>query len=401
MFCPGCGTGIPDDSSFCLKCGRSMSVAPNAAKVTPAVETSTQPRKLPSPAVWIISGLAIVALAGIVYKVNQGKAVGAVTASSLPTATKIQEPPPVKLSPGDISAKYADAVVVLDSYNDQGVRASQGSGFVSSPDGTVLTNYHVIRGASRMTARMHDQSIHEVEYVGGFDIQHDVAVIKIEGANLPSIHVGTSAGIKTGDHVVALGAPLGLESTLSDGIISAIRESGTFRLFQTSAPISRGSSGGPIFDDYGNVIALAVATIETGENLNFAVPIDSAKTLLTQSRQTSFPELLAMTTMHQPIITSSISIPPQVMTYNITVPPQGGILSGSLLIAGGMGNDLGISVASDAGVLVWNGGVVQRNAVLNLRLRGGRYSLVLNNHVGAFWISSKTVSGMLELTYYR
>jgi len=373
-----------------------------------AAESTVHPRKLrlPSPLVLILSaGLAVVALGCIIYNFNQTKPslTGAANAATLPAASKPTPTaePPVKLSPGDISAKYSDAVVVLENYNDQGQKASQGSGFICSPDGMVLTNYHVIRGASRMTARMHDQTIHEVEYVGGFDMQHDIAALKIDGASLPSVRVGTSFGVKTGDHVVVLGAPLGLESTLSDGIISAIREAGTFRIFQTSAPISHGSSGGPIFDDYGNVIALAVAKMEAGENLNFIIPIDSAKPLLTQNRQTGFPELLAMTTVHQAIITSTISIPPQVVQYNIVVPPQGGILAGSLLIAGGMGNDIGLAVASANGAVMWNGGVVQRNANLNLRLPGGRYTLVLNNHVGTFWISPKTVSGTVELTYYR
>jgi S1-C subfamily serine protease len=86
-----------------------------------------------------------------------------------------QPPPPVKLTPADIAAKYADAVVVLNNYDDQGQMASQGSGFICSPDGLVLTNYHVIRGASRMAARAHDQSTHEIEYVAGFDPQHDLA----------------------------------------------------------------------------------------------------------------------------------------------------------------------------------------------------------------------------------
>ncbi len=337
MFCPACGTQIPDDSSFCLKCGRSMSMAPNIPTVKERAGPSGRPLRL---SLVLLGSIAAVALVCVVYYLNEGKAASstaviAVAAGSKPTST--QEPPPIKLSPGDIAAKYSDAVVVLESYDDQGQKSSQGSGFICSPDGTVLTNYHVIRGASRMTARMHDQSIHDVEYVGGFDTQHDVAAVRIDGESLPSVHVGDSSAIKTGDHVIALGAPLGLENTLSDGIISAVREVGSFRLFQTSAPISHGSSGGPIFDDYGSVIALAVATVETGENLNFAVPIDSAKSLLEQDRQTSFAELLSMTTVHEPIITSSISVPAQVMTFNIAVPQQGGTLAGSLSISGGWG----------------------------------------------------------------
>jgi S1-C subfamily serine protease len=312
-----------------------------------------------------------------------------------------QPPPPVKLSPGEIASKYADAVVVLDNYDDQGQRASQGSGFISSANGLVLTNYHVIRGASRMVARTHDESTREVEYVAGFDAQHDIAVVKISGENLRTVQLGNSSVIKTGDHVTVLGAPLGLESTLSDGIISAIRAAGSLQVFQTSAPISHGSSGGPLFDDYGNVIGLAVSTIEAGENLNFAVPIDSAKPLLRAGRQTSFAELLSETAVHQPVLASSVSLPPQVTTFDIAVPPQGGILAGSFSIAGGMGNDLGMLLTAENGGLVWNGGVLRNSGNLNLRLRGGRYKLILNNKMGPFWVSPKTLSGTIELSYYR
>jgi hypothetical protein len=108
-----------------------------------------------------------------------------------------------------------------------------------------------------------------------------------------------------------------------------------------------------------------------------------------------------MTAVHQPIITSTISVPPQVMTFNITVPQQGGVLAGSFSISGGLGNDLGVSLTSDNGASVWNGGIVKSNGSLNLRLRAGRYALVFNNKMGAFWVSPKTVSGTLELTYYR
>ena len=252
-----------------------------------------------------------------------------------------------------------------------------------------------------MLARMHDQSAREVEYIAGFDAQHDVAALKISGNGFPSVHMGSSSGVKTGDHVTALGAPLGLESTLSDGIISAVRERGTFRIFQTSAPISHGSSGGPLFDDCGDVVALAVSTVETGENINFGVPIESAKALLIDQRKTSFAELLSMTAVREPILTSSVSVPPQVTGYDLVVPQQGAVLAGSFSITGGMGNDLGVRLVSANGARVWDGGVLQNNVTLNIPLRAGRYRLVLDNKVGPFWVSRKTISGDVELSYYR
>jgi len=402
MFCLHCGKQIPDQSTFCMACGKA--IAPVKMRVRPLV--------------WLIMAVAagyllwmlIVTVKHVADRYPQSVPAGNVppqpqpAMASSPRPSALSLPPPVKLSPGEIAAKYSNAVIVLENYNEQGQKASQGSGFIFSPEGRVLTNYHVIRGASRMQARLHDQSACEVEWISGFDIQHDVAALKIansDGAALPSVRLGNSSTVKTGDHVTALGAPLGLESTLSDGIISAVREFGSYRMLQTSTPISHGSSGGPLFDDYGNVIALAVATIETGENLNFAVPIDSARALLTDNQKTSFAELLSKTAVHQPILTSSTSIPPQVVTVDLVVPAQGARLAGSFSIIGGLGNDLGISVVSANGGVVWNGGVIQRSGNLDLLLRGGRYKLVLNNKMGPFWVSPKTLSGEIELNYYR
>lgn len=393
MFCPSCGTQIPDDSSFCLKCGRSISAAPNASN--PQKTTRNWTRSLPVGRIVLIC-LAVVALGSVLFYLKDRPLEARV---DKPTGEAVTQP--VKLSPGEIAAKFADAVVVLENYDDQGQKASQGSGFISSPDGTVLTNYHVIRGASRMVVRTHDQTTYDVKYVAGFDVGHDIAALKIEGDTLQSVHLGTSSAVKSGDHVTVLGAPLGLESTLSDGIISAVREVGSFRILQTSAPISHGSSGGPLFDDYGNVVALAVSTIEAGENLNFAVPIDATKGLLRGERETTFAELLSATAVHQPVLASSISVPPQVLNIDIPVPQQGGVLTGSFSIAGGLGNDLGVSLAADNGTLLWNGGIIKNSGDLNIRLRGGRYKLVLNNKMGPFWVSPKTVSGTIELSYYR
>ena len=115
----------------------------------------------------------------------------------------------------------------------------------------------------------------------------------------------------------------------------------------------------------------------------------------------SFAELLSETAVHQPVLASSVSLPSQVTAVPIVVPQQGGILAGSFSISGGMGNDLGMALAAENGALVWNGGVVRNSGNLNLRLRGGHYKLVLNNKMGPFWVSPKTLSGTIELSFYR
>lgn len=372
MFCPSCGKEIPEDSRFCLGCGKAIHVVAlrrDHLKGPPIRQRAFRAAFITFAGLILLGGVAVY------YESTTGRASGATPATThndpadARTVTPKPDQPPapvVKLSPGEIASKYADSVVVLENYNDQGQKTSQGSGFISSTDGVMLTNYHVVRGASRMVARSHDQSIHDVEYVLGYDMQHDIAALKISGGGLPSVHLGESTSVKTGDHVTVLGAPLGLESTLSDGMISAVRDAGSFRIFQTSAPISHGSSGGPLFDDYGNVIALAVATIEAGENLNFAVPIDSAKTLLKAEDQISFAELLSRTAVRQPILPSTISVPPQVVTLEIAVPQQGGVLAGSFSIAGGLGNDMGVSLIASNGGVMWGGGIIQNSGNLNV-----------------------------------
>jgi S1-C subfamily serine protease len=308
---------------------------------------------------------------------------------------------PARLSSGEISAKFSRAVVVLENYNDRGQKVSQGSGFIYAPEGKVLTNYHVIRGATRMIARLRDGSTAEVEYVAAYDFSRDVAALAIDGSELPCVRLGDSSSVKTGDHVTVLGAPLGLDNTLSDGIISAIREGGSLRAFQTTAPISHGSSGGPLFDDYGNVIGIAVATLEGGENLNFAVSIDSAKPILARNESITFDRLLSATAIHQSLFSSSVSLPPQQASVDVVVPQQGGRLVGKFTIAGGLGNDLGVRLVGENGAVVWNGGVLTNYAVLDIPLRGGRYKLVLDNKLGPLWMSNKTISGAVELMYYR
>lgn len=314
---------------------------------------------------------------------------------------KAAQPTGLRMSPGDIASSFAGSVMKLENYNQLGTLNSTGSGFMVSNDGLILTNYHVIRGAGRMVARTPDQAVHEVQYVVGFDPQNDVAAVRIGASAIRPVHLGEASTVKTGDHVTVLGSPRGLENTLSDGIISAIRsDSGVPRL-QTTAPVSPGSSGGPVFDDYGNVIGIIVSAVESGENLNFAVPIDQAKSVLSLDRQINFSELLLMTQVQLPLLASSAQIPPQVATVKIQVPEQGAVVAGSFAVSGGLSNDIGVYVTTDNGGIVWNGGIVKNSGSLNVRLTKGQYRLVFNNKMGPLWVSPKTITGSINLIYFR
>jgi len=153
-----------------------------------------------------------------------------------------------KLTPGEIAAQGARAVVVLEALDEDGQRTSLGSGFAYAPDGVVVSNYHVIRGAARVTVRTSGADLYEAGSVLAFSPERDVAALKIRARDLPVLPVGRSESLKTAHHVVALGAPLGLQNSLSDGLVSAVRELGNVRIIQTTAPISPGSSGGPLLE---------------------------------------------------------------------------------------------------------------------------------------------------------
>ena len=164
-------------------------------------------------------------------------------------------------------------MALIETFDDEGHGLEQGSGFVVSGDGTVLTNYHVIRGASRATAKFGGGTESEFAGVVAFDKNRDVAVLKLAGLPKAFLHVGDSDGIEVGQKVIAIGSPMGLQNTVSEGIVSGLRNG----IIQVSNPISPGSSGGAVLDRYGNVIGISVATVTLGQNLNFAVPINWAK----------------------------------------------------------------------------------------------------------------------------
>jgi len=113
----------------------------------------------------------------------------------------------------------------------------------------------------------------------GFDAQNDLAVLTVEGGGASTLTLGNSDTVKVGEPIVVVGNPEGLEQTVSNGLISGIREFGGKKLFQITAPISEGSSGSPVFNERGEVIGVVVASLESGQNLNFAIPINYAKQL--------------------------------------------------------------------------------------------------------------------------
>jgi trypsin-like peptidase len=170
---------------------------------------------------------------------------------------------------GPVIEAARPAVVVIRTDN------GQGSGFLMKSDGTIATNAHVIAGASTIEVKLATGEVYRRVYILASDEAEDIALLRIEAADAPALKLGNSNDAKVGDDVVLVGAPLGLEETISTGIVSAIRvsESG-IRVIQTTAAASPGSSGGPLLNSKGEVIGLISFGVRQGQNLNFAIPIN-------------------------------------------------------------------------------------------------------------------------------
>ncbi|MBX2991324.1 MAG: trypsin-like peptidase domain-containing protein [Bacteroidetes bacterium] len=166
----------------------------------------------------------------------------------------------------------------MKAFDNQQKEIAFGSGFLVRPD-EVATNFHVVKGASDIVIRFVNNT-DEFKVIGvvGIDIKHDLVVLRLAtpNGNRPLV-IGNSDNARVGDDVYVAGNPIGLEGTLSKGIISARRGD---KHIQLTAPISPGSSGSPVLDRSGSVVAIATALLGEGQNLNFAVPSNHLKKLL-------------------------------------------------------------------------------------------------------------------------
>lgn len=180
-----------------------------------------------------------------------------------------------------VIAKKAFASTVLLVMEDaNGQPLSLGSGFFIR-DGEIASNLHVVKGAARGYAKLvGERTKYDIEGITAIDSKYDLVVLKISHGDSPALPLGDSDAVQVGDSVYAVGNPQGLEGTFSQGIVSSIREVGTDTLLQITAPISPGSSGGPVLNAKGEVIGVSVATFKGGQNLNFAIPSNYLKTLL-------------------------------------------------------------------------------------------------------------------------
>ena len=211
------------------------------------------------------------------------------------------------MTPAQVYAQNVKSVVAIaanqvttNAYGQTSEAASSGSGFIISQDGYIVTNYHVVEGATTLKVITYNGTEYTAEFIGG-DEPNDLAVLKIDTQDLPAVTLGSSDDLIVGDQVVAIGNPLGeLTSTLTVGYVSAkdrdINTSGALiNMIQTDAAINPGNSGGPLFNMKGEVVGITTAkysgTTSSGasiEGIGFAIPLDDVVKKITDLRDKGY-----------------------------------------------------------------------------------------------------------------
>jgi len=230
----------------------------------------------------------------LLKNVKEGKTIKKPTSSpALPSLPKPKEKSIESLP--SLIKKIEPSTVIVFTYDDKGEFLQLGSGFFISQNGDIITNYHVLQGASSAEIKTSDEKTYPITYIVAGDEQSDIIRLSVD---IPSKYVHSlslSATVpEVGERILVYGSPLGLEKTVSDGIISAIREvPGYGKLIQITAPISPGSSGSPVLNMKGEVIGIATLQLIKGQNLNFAIPSERIVRLnLTKEKKTSITEEL-------------------------------------------------------------------------------------------------------------
>lgn len=218
-----------------------------------------------------------------------------------------------------IAKKAFPSTVLLVMQDQSGQTLALGSGFMVR-DGEIATNLHVIEGASRGYAKFVGQKTQlTIEGTLAIDPRRDLALLKVAPGRWPLLSLGDSEAVQVGESIYAVGNPQGLEGTFSQGIVSSVRTVGSDRLLQITAPISPGSSGGPVLNQNGQVVGVSVATFRGGQNLNFAIGSNYVR------------ELLSTTPTPRPLSGDKTSAKSQSILSDVGGKATEGVVGGSLL----------------------------------------------------------------------
>jgi S1-C subfamily serine protease len=178
------------------------------------------------------------------------------------------------VTPRQIAARAHAALLMIRALGENGDTLGLGTGFLVSPDGKFVTNYHVIQEAARLSVKLLDGAEYRDVSLVAADPASDLALMQIPGVSgLRAMRMGSDAQMEVGDRVFVMGNPLGMGGTFTDGMVSGKRPLEGVAMLQISAPISPGSSGGPVMNERGEVIGVATMMVMGGQNLNMAVPV--------------------------------------------------------------------------------------------------------------------------------
>ena len=237
---------------------------------------------------------------GVVYGIGSSGSETGIQVSSRPVAEVTLQSVDGKtlMTDAEVYAATVNSVVSINVTGSSGTNffgqtvetASSGSGFILTKDGYIVTNYHVVKDANTVKVTLYNGDTYDAKYIGG-DEDYDIAVIKIEATDLQAVTLGDSDKLNVGDHVLAIGNPLGeLTFSMSEGIASsvnrAINVDGTpFNMIQVTASINPGNSGGPLLNSYGEVVGIVSAkyssySSESVEGLGFAIPINDVVAMI-------------------------------------------------------------------------------------------------------------------------
>lgn len=190
-----------------------------------------------------------------------------------------------ELSASEVFDQCASAVFYIVVYDKNGTATATGSGVFISSNGEALTNYHVIDGSYSAKITTYDGNVYDVSGCYDYDATFDLAYIKIDGSGFPYLEMNED--VTTGEKAYAIGSPLGLQNSLTEGIVSAASQPyGGVNYIQTTAAISHGSSGGALINSYGELIGITTAYIEGGQNIYLAVPVTYFSSLSKGTEQT-------------------------------------------------------------------------------------------------------------------
>ena len=204
-----------------------------------------------------------------------------------------------QLTSVEIADKVSPSVFYIEVYDAAGYFWASGSGFFIDSDGIAVTNHHVIEGSSSAYITTTSGGVFKVERIIGYNTKLDIAVIKISKENLygspvygfPPLSLANSDNIKAGQVVYALGSPQGFQNSISSGIISNVRQVVDENTYiQVTAPISHGSSGGALINEYGEVLGITTAIANDAQNIGFCVPINNLDTFDLSSQGVTYKE---------------------------------------------------------------------------------------------------------------